>query len=281
VWDGLAENRLENPVFVVGMGRSGTTLLASVLSRHPALAIAPETHYLTRWRRHAPDLERGCRDRFDRFWDAFTAHRHFMRLGIDADVVRGRILGDGPPDHRTVFASLLRAYAEKWGKVRWGEKTPGHWRTLALLLTWFPEARVVFLVRDPRAVVASRRETQWARGSLDVEIGRWRDSVRTAEWYDLDERVRIMRYEDLVTQPLSQVADICRYVQLDFDAAMLERPARHAAAKPRPGGPISADRVSRWRSVLSQAETRMIERLAGKEMRRHGYALEASSGTAS
>jgi hypothetical protein len=263
----------ESPVFVVGMPRSGTTLLSALLASHPRISIAPETHYLSLWVRRAPDLVRG----FDEFWDAFTSSEQFDSLGVDAGTVRRDLECAGGLDHALVFATLLRAHAAARGKVRWGEKTPTHYLHLDELLRWYPGARVLFVVRDPRAVVASRLRMPWKRRSAADVAAQWRDSIRRLERRTADRRVRTVRYEDVVADTERVLRDICTFLGEEFDEAMLDH---EDAARPLVAGqpwstdvasPVVRSRVLAWEGELKPHDLAVIEHLARAEMGRLGY----------
>src|SRR5688572_17181295 len=151
------------PIFVVGMSRSGTTLISSMLSAHPEVAISGETHFLNRWMRERvarPDL---TRKDFDRLWSRYTQSHQFRFLNLDPDAIAARIHASGSYHLAVVFAALLAQHGSTWGKPRVGEKTPGHDRSMTTLLDWYPDARIVYMLRDPRAVVASLIRTPWGQ----------------------------------------------------------------------------------------------------------------------
>jgi hypothetical protein len=278
----------ERPIFVVGVPRSGTSLVSALLSAHPRIAIAPETHYLNRM---VPMFGRGIEtgrdpseDRVLRFWQDVRATSRFSYLGVDADAVWSSARARGPGILRNLFAALLQAYSAAAGKPRWGEKTPGHDAFVPRLLEWFPDARVLYLLRDPRAVIHSLLGTPWgSRLPEDLHALRWAERIRMMEAWASDPRVRVVRYETLVTDPQGELHASCAHVGEEFDAAMLS--ARSVGSSPveRFGGwsranleaalaPVTADRMDRWRAELPRTTLRAIEHYAGPEMERHGYA---------
>lgn len=272
----------ERPVFVVGMPRSGTTLLSTVLDSHPRVAIAPETLFLSYWDRanRRRDLSRPAV--FDRFWEKFSNHVRFPYLGVDPDATRARILAAGPPTLRSIFVGVLSAYADRFGKPRFGEKTPQHFRRLDRVFEWFPDARVAFLVRDPRGMVASLLATPWSHPWIDWYAAQWRESVAAWRRRADDPRVRLIRYEDLVGDPERSVRELCAFLGEEFDPGMLTReaaahrleglanwPLEHQT---RAMGPIDAASVGKWRQALSPERVATIEHFARRrEMIEFGY----------
>src|SRR5262245_44128335 len=118
-----------SPIFVVGVPRSGTTLLAAMLGSHPRLDSGPETFLLT----HLRGREREVLDPRD--WPrAATRFVCSLRLrdqpvhllyGRSSEQVAA-VLAARPPGIPALFESLTAARAEANGKARWVEKTPRH-----------------------------------------------------------------------------------------------------------------------------------------------------------
>ena len=269
------------PVFIVGMPRSGTTLLSSILSSHPAIAISPETHFLNKWmpRFRRFDLEKATD--FDRFWSAFVESRRFGFLGVEPGDVLHRMRS---PSFDGVFRALIEAYAAKLGKPIGGEKTPAHHKYVGTLLEWYPAARIVVALRDPRAVVSSLRGTPWGRQfGVDLHALEWDRSVDALlRWRD-DDRVRTVRYEELVSDPEGRSRELCRFLGVDFDARMLEeRSPEDDFIRKRDGWardhftstfrPIGVESIRKWERRLSRAEIRVIEQLTHGSMQKVGYA---------
>lgn len=265
----------KGPVFIVGMPRSGTTLLRSLFNAHPSLAIAGETHLLDRWMARHRKTDLSTSDGFAAFWADYTATADFGVLSLDATEVAARIQAAGPPSFQRVFTGVLEAYAEAQGKPRSGEKTPGHYRHLDLLLGWFPSARVLFLQRDPRAVAASWKalDRPWTDQPLEVIVVRWRRSIEIAERWSSDGRVRLVPYEQLVRTPEAVVAHLCEWLDEPFVRQILDedrgRPPGWRASKA--SGPVSVDSVERWQEQLSPDEIAIVEYLGRSAMARLGY----------
>ena len=291
----------ETPFFVVGAGRSGTTLLRSLLSAHPRLAVTPETHFLKRCQVWG-DLPNDSPGDFGAFWDKYVASTRFADLGVDAADVRRRL--NDPPTLSGIFAASLAAYLDRCGKQRVGEKTPGHVRFLPTIWGWWPDARVVLIRRDPRAVVASQLRSPWVAQRLGggAALGRRaHEAARYAgDWAQIhqeieprhagDDRLLTVSYEALVTDAEASLREICGHVGEDFDPAMLT--GRDKEAVPEAGGdgpadenwqawrkdhhartlrPVTPASLEKWRAELSDLEVGIVESRCLPGMRAAGY----------
>jgi hypothetical protein len=135
-----------------------------------------------------------------------------------------------PRGRRDKVAWFFERYAHQRGKEYWGDKTPGHARYIRELKELFPEGTIVFMLRDPRAIVASflrykesslrRKADFWICDTLEEAIKSYRRYIRPG--INFAEHLELVRYEDLVAQPLNTLRDLCNKLGLDFDPQMLQ-----------------------------------------------------------
>jgi hypothetical protein len=271
------------PIFVVGCPRSGTTLLQLMLHAHPRIAIPPETRFVMAAydaRRQFGDLrERANRLALAR-WIVERRQTRFADLGLDGERVIEEI-ADGPPTIGSALGIVLRAYAARFGKPRWGDKRPGYFQRLPALLRMFPDAQIVQLIRDGRDCVASLKEMDWYQHDLYHALSTWVESVdvakRAARELGPDSYHR-MYYERLIADPQEELSKLCVFLGEDFDPAMCEPASVAATAVPRrktwherTRGEISTARSGTWRSRLSESEIALCEAVAGDRLRENGY----------
>jgi hypothetical protein len=171
-------------IFIVGASRSGTSLMRHLLERSPRIALARENHFLGHLResegarfyfRRAGDLadDASIRRIVEMIYSGdFARQSRFRELStfwkwlvdnVPRDDMERRLLA-ADRDERGLFVAFLRAYADKSDRPIIGEKTPAHLAYVETLLEWFPEARVVHMIRDPRAVFVS--DLRRRRGKL-------------------------------------------------------------------------------------------------------------------
>lgn len=251
-------------------------MMRSILNASADLAIAPETHFVNRWLSRCRDLDPAEPDAFDEFWRAFSTSDHFAKLHLDADEVGHSLRRTGVASWRDVHVGLLNAFASSQGKRRLGEKVPAYFRHLDRLLEWYPDARIIYSVRDPRGVVASHRmlDEPWARVSDFELIRKWRDRAVTAVQWSGHPQMKIVRYEDLIADQRGTVASLCRFVDIAVEDAMLSRPLAvggGAGAPLEPTGAVATTQVGAWRERLSPAQADVVAYATRFEARALGY----------
>jgi len=277
------------PIFVVGAPRSGTSLLARMLDAHPAIGLADELCFfdiVLSAQSEVPELD--SPERIARFLELLPRMDH-VRFWADGEALiaaaADRLRADPAPSYARFYRYLMEARAAAVGARRFGEKTPWNVRHLEALEALFPNARFVHIVRDPRAVVASKRKlprtstdvvTNAVKWSIDVAAaGRYRDSSpeRAA-------RLLEIRYEDLVRNPEPVLRRLTDFLGEPFDPAMLTfTEAGTPAFKDQPWRdgvrrPLFDSSLASWRNEFTPAQLWLVQRLTRAGMARYGYTAE-------
>lgn len=264
------------PIFILGVPRSGTTLLRTILDSHPAIACGPETPWLGGHQpRSVMELWRFLRE--DR-------HGYCASYGMPREVVTAAA--------REFVSRLMNDYAASKGKTRWAEKTPDNVLYVDFLLELFPEAKVVHLVRDgldvamSTSVVAEHRKgiSDWHEKNLSLAPGvapvantPFNALLKWNHWNRLIERSLAGRehfrlsYERLVSEPEAALRELMAFVGERFEPAMLDyTKAKHdypdwewGSADVKLAGGIQRARVGRARRELPPVQLEVLAPLAG------------------
>lgn len=279
----------EGLFFIVGTGRSGTTLLQAMLSSHPRIVIPEETHFFSKfdpalgWVGFHDPLRA---DQLDAYVARCMAVPHLRESGITGAMLRAR-LEEGPNDARGLFLWVMRTLVGSAGAgKRVGEKTPIHERHVARIRALFPGVKFIHIYRDPRDTAASLKRMPWAGGqgqSMRRIARRCAQTYETmARWRATlgDTAVCEVRYESLVEDAEGVLRGVCAFLGEEFDAAMLAFHARteagyQAREEAWKGGTrraIDGSSIGRWKKDLSAREVAAVERAVGiARLRAMGY----------
>ncbi|MDJ0728437.1 MAG: sulfotransferase [Crocosphaera sp.] len=274
--------QLVNPIFIVGMPRSGTTLMRSLLSAHPNIAIAPETHFCKHWFKPYQHLDLNQPKQFDIFWQTLCNSKMFESLGLNAETIRTNLLANGNINHQSVLTVLLQSYATKIQKPRWGEKTPDHYQYLDILFRWYPNAQVIWMLRDPRAVSYSLITKKWASSYIDVHARKWRENVeKFSQKWSKDERIILVKYESLVQEPNIEMSHICQFLQEEYSPLIISENHKSPSILGLTNNsdpsvqevlaPVHKMALDKWKKHLSSYQIGVVEHLTRKEMSKQGY----------
>jgi hypothetical protein len=300
------------PVFVIGYMRSGTSLLRNILASHPAVFASPgETKYFefqTTIRRLYPNLDQdqGLASLITTLSDIVN-HGRGDKLETDPTGYRPTAYTLPPEEletlmaqarhnreYGTVFRVVMDTYARQAGKAHWLEKTPQHTFFIDEIVRSIPDACFVEIVRDPRAVLASKKrfkDTARTTERFGDDLRKvkmmmrvydpfwdtlaWRLAVRAVQKAKTQYPAQIItvQYEQLIAEPENTIRPVCEFLDLPFAAEMLDLEAlRQEAGFRIDYGSFSTDPLERWKDKLPPAEIALCQYLVGGQMKTLGYA---------
>jgi hypothetical protein len=260
-------------VFIVGVGRSGTTLLQSMLNAHPDVCFPPETHFFRLY------IQNGKYKKLTRHTSAiglaeyFKSDNYLKRLEIDFDYLFKRFrIYDRIPSGEQFYQMLLSEYANMRNKKVVGDKDPKNIEFVSDLHHFFPNASIIHIIRDPRDVILSRMKADWSKGrnilhhifvyKFQIQIGRQVGNQL------FKERYFEVIYEQLLDDPAEILRKISNFLRIPYSANMLDfsSSAREIVDdselqwKKEAIGPLLKNNWGKWRNDLSKRQTLLIER---------------------
>lgn len=268
--------------FIVGCGRSGTTLLRAMFDSHPGMAVPPESYFVASMGRHRRRYERAGVFVTERFIEDLLAHQRFDLWALPEREVREVLRDEEPADLPDAIRLTYRTYAASRGKPRYGDKTPSYVLHLPLLADMFPEARFIHIIRDGHDVALSMLNIAWGPNSVEDAALHWRRHVSRGrkEGERLGpERYREVRYEDLVAEPETVIRSLCPFLDLPFEESMLRYFER---AEEVMAGSRDRDKHKRlalppthglrdWRTQMDARDLATFDALAGNLLHELGY----------
>ena len=215
------------PVFVVGVPRSGTTLFAAQLTAHSQFAGGPETQLFSYWR--AANQRKILHDpRWPTRAVAFlqslsTVHRPVHEAyGVSVGELHTFLVAR-PPNADALLAALTEPLARRAGKPRWVEKSPNHLVDVREIRQIFPFAPILRLVARSADVALSLQAVPWGAPSLLANAYRWWSMDRAStQFFDTDQRSLTVFYEQLVTNPENELRRVCGFLGVEFEPSMLD-----------------------------------------------------------
>lgn len=289
--DGQRRSAARPPApFVVGAGRSGTTLLRMMLDAHSSLAIPSETHFAPAVRAFERGGPRAAVEKIvgNVLWDDYN---------LPAEEFARRVELRRPSEVGDVLRTFYELYAERRGKPRWGDKSPYYVAIMTNIEEILPEARFVHVVRDGRDIALSTIPLWFGANDVAGVAREWVEKLASArrQARALPHYTEV-RYEDLVRDPPAVLKRVCEFLQIEWEPSMLdyhrEAPQRLATelGDARLEGrlvsrderlgihrlldrPPQPERVERWRGEMSSADVRTFEEIAAPTLEAFGYGL--------
>ncbi len=209
--------------------------------------------------------------------------RLYVATSASTPTTSATALGPAPPvDYPDAVRRVYAHWAARRGKARYGDKMPGYVLRIPALATLLPEAHFVHIIRDGRDVALSTMAipgTDHDPVALAIEWSRRVGAGRRAGTELGSGRYREVRYEDLVTDPTRPAEDLCAFLDLPYEPAMLlvaDRHERHPdklRTNPRHarlGEPLSMGPRS-WRTDMAASDRERFEAVAGGLLDDLGY----------
>jgi hypothetical protein len=279
-------NKRWRQVLIAGCGRSGTTMMGSILGSAPGCLATPESQFLVpllRELRRNPKIDgHDIKGLLSQRGD----YRDWGLTSLRAEAIDA--LGDPLLFEQLAFLFVDR-YAESTKRQEWNiwvDHTPDHIRFAASLLEELRDAKLVHMIRDGRAMTASVLPRDWGPNFPSEAAYWWIHQVAfgLAAEMRFPGRVIRCRYEDLVTNPEREVRRLCDFLGLDYRPEMVQgkgfRPTKFTAGHSKLVGKLpDASRIDGWRRSLTRPQIEEFEYEAGEFLKLLGY--EPAVGIAS
>lgn len=268
------------PVFILSLPRAGSTLLQRLLSQHDAVSTSPEP------------------------WLALPFFYSLRPEGVRsiyghktlANAVNGFVdsLPAQKKDYMTAAASFLTemyTLSSDPGSLYFLDKTPRYHLIIDDLMTAFPDAKFIFLWRNPLAVAASMIKT-WGKGDWNlymfwVDLYRGLDSL-VSSYNNNSDRSIAVRYEDLVASPDDEMQKVMSYLNLDYrpeivsefnQAKIIDAPGRGDPTGQYEYKEVSKGSVDRWLETLANPfrkkwSQNYLEWIGEERLNTMGYSFE-------
>ena len=268
-------------MIVLGVRRSGTTLLRVMLDRNPELAVPDESYFVPQLaRRHRTPVDPAA------FLDDLRRLPTLVDWGLSPASVQARLRPGMTTDD--AIAAVFAAYAAERGKARWGDKTPLYMQHLDLLERLFPDARFVHLIRDGRdaalsflSVPAGLMTEGWGHPQDAAGFAcQWATEVASARELGArvgGQRYRELRYEALVADPEGELRAVCAFAGLEYDPAMLDYVGQTDSARKAHQQRLNEpprQNVREWRTEMSECDRHAFVEVAGALLAELGYEVE-------
>jgi len=221
----------KNPIFVFGCPRSGQTLCASILNKHPDMLIFFEKDTFNLLYRCWLYRLRAEKDRPREHFSSIIKKSfcdYNSRFDISPkNIEECALKGEGRwADMLDCYMRFLMLRAKPSG-MRWGDKSPGNINSISHIKQQYPDAQFIFLYRDPRHVVASlSKKSFWPATDdylINADVFKQYMSLYEAQKTLIDaDNLLEVKYEDLVSEPEINVRNICGFLNVEYKDSLLE-----------------------------------------------------------
>ena len=275
--------------FLIYDSRSGSTLLASLLNEHPDIYVSFEAEFLISVMKH--HQKSGFFPEGQILYEMLKADRRLSEWGIDIS----EVYHDCTSLYQkvtvknfleTLFTCLKQKDLGKKNACLFIIKQGLLTGYLDSLLSLYPDAYIIHIYRDGRAVYASKKKNK----NIDSNLPMAGDPVMSAHrWVNIQDKISSMsqvaniceiRYENLITNKAKNLKLILDYLKVNVSRYPQKRsgfsyamnlPDNQKKIHPLLGKPLDQSRISAWQSTLSLIEIWKYERVAHRALKARQY----------
>ncbi|MCO5231713.1 MAG: sulfotransferase [Chitinophagales bacterium] len=286
--------------FIVGNSRSGTTMMLRILNNHPDIFVLNELHFFEQlWSSSDKDktlTKNGAETLIAKLFyiqqEGYTGEMDENKYKAEANTFISN-LTDTPLIPHILYYEFMNLTTRRESKIIPCEKTPQNVFYIQEILELFPQAKIINMVRDPRAILLSQKR-KWLRRQMGASfITRketirlrinyhpytlsklWNAAILAAQKFNSHSQVMTVRFEDILEEPKQTMQKICTHLEVKFEEEMLNIPQASSSneADSKEKG-IKKERAGNWvKGGLSSEEIAICEKTSGYLFSQYQYPL--------
>jgi hypothetical protein len=276
--------------FIVGTARSGTTMLQQILDSNPNLILPIESKFIIHLKKIYAKENNWTHNKINALLDDLYKERHFKQYWeLNRADLKNKI--DEIPKGELSFALICKliyiSYPSIYPKEKInliGDKNPIYAIYIDLLKEIFPDAKFIHIIRDYRPNALSN-SLAFVGKSIPFFAAQWKlhnqliekqKAISPASFYTI-------QYENIVNEPEKYVKEICEFLEIEYNSAMLDFYIQTNKSYKDKGiegferfhqgvlKPISATDIDSWKQKISAEQIETIEYIAGDFGEKYGY----------
>ncbi|MBC8266998.1 MAG: sulfotransferase [Flavobacteriales bacterium] len=288
-------------IFIVGSSRSGTTMMGRILGNHSAIHTFKELHFFGTIWTNSVKITLTKKEQINLLSHLFCIEKNglFNQNKIaQFNAKSSKIINRKNLNHLEIYELFLKEITTENSATISCEQTPKNMYYLNEILDFFPDAKVINMVRDQRDVLLSQKN-KWKRKFLGAskiplsEVVRayinyhpiltakvWSSSLFYTSKHSDNQKVKIIKFEELLSKSESSIKGICDFLEIDFQEKMLKIPVVGSSTENDLEENLEIDnsKIEKWKKGgLSNAEIYLSQKISNKMMNKFGYKMKKFS----
>lgn len=268
----MLEITYKAPVFIAGMPRSGTTLIHGILCNTGLYFPMPETHFFAHAACGLPERNLSRKEQL-KILRVLTKR---ARLEVDKEIICS--LGS----KKEIFEYIIGTFNKN--KINtFLEKTPRHVFFYSEILRYYPDAKFICMIREPKNVASSQLTLTSKPNKSVIRLALLYNKISQAILEIRNHpNVLVLKYEDLTDEPASILKMVCEFLNIPFDTGLLNDVAAPAEIitpqafwQERNLGwnKIRKSNPDKWRKFLDDGRANIVNYITHANAAQFGYAL--------
>ena len=256
------------PIFIVGMPRSGTTLLSNLLNATKEIYFPEETHFYQVVEKFYHN------QKSDIYLDYLNPKKNQYLKSLkltDNEIFNLRDFvtkNEQNINNRKFLEKLFEIKLTEKKIKRWGEKTPIHFTYISTILTDFEHGKIVNVIRDPRDVIQSIRLAKWNKFfDIKKRLDQYKLNIAISNRKIDSVKILNIKFEDLVLYPKKTLKEVCQFCEIDFDEEIINNfflsenlnfKLENEPWKINNSKPLDPKNVFKWKSNSNSFENKFV-----------------------
>ena len=276
----------QDPFFIIGSGRNGSTLLGGMLNANAAVFLPPEQYILgyslLKWnlKRH-----KNWANISNEIIDDFQQEKNTCNWKTSLEKLKSEVKNTSL--NKRNFSNLIGAIFNFYAKEKksnykiYGDQSPITTHFSKLINKEFPKSKFIVLIRDPRDVALSYSKIKnHPAKNLNHALWKWNDSIKIYDYLKAlnSDLILSIKYEDLVSNPKETLVSICNFLNIKFNENMLDTTKSaeklgvskldiHANLAQR----VNTSAIGKWKTELNKNQIDKINKITKHNRLRFGY----------
>jgi len=282
------------PIFILGIGRSGSVMLMNILNNHDDIFIDNEINFRFPYKKcvyselkKIGDLK--IDENANKIIDIIFNNEIPNAVPIYGEIKKSHFQEqflNSDRNYKSFFELLIKLKKEK--KKIWGAKFPVHFSYISMLLDWFSNSKIIFLVRDPRAVyhselIAKKKYTSARQYPIGKKNPLFKLSVIiyvSVQWvwaqrlffkYKENYNLYLLKYEALVSNPEKEMYNLCDFLQINYTKELLNIPVANSSFKEHVTKGFNTNAINRWQTEMNRFDKWLVSIITKKQRTKIGY----------
>lgn len=287
--------------FIIGIGRSGTTILNKILNSHPAIHSLPEANFLVFFLHDYKDIKKFNQKHIELIFEQiqlFSLSHPWVGWEFNLQTTKAKLLNlvnKGELSYeelcKIVYSDFKVFGMDKSSSSILVDKNPSYTLFVKHLANHFPKAKFIFLLRDYRANILSRKQSVYLK-SPEVAFNsyRWKLFNESSANFSKKhpDKVLLLKYEDLVLDSEKEIVRICEFLgvkkedfntqveldhKVDFSHFNVDEKYKERFQKKYSdlNRPLNSSRLNSWETQLSKSEIELCEAMCSDFAAQFGY----------
>lgn len=275
----MMEIKKNKGVFIIGMPRSGTTLVSSLINASDNIYIGVETHIFPIYEKW---IKQGSKKiNFTEYYFSYSNNPYLQYFNFKkAEINKIKLSINNKNSIESILAQLNKIQNKNQAVKEWGEKTPRHYEHLEQIRHFFKDCKIIIIKRDPRDIFLSQKKIKWGTKNPLEFVIRYKRFQRIVHENKEKKDVFVLKYEEVLSNSKDNLEKLYDFLEISFDENLISNFSNLKYQnyskvlepwKNNNGGSLLKTNFNKWKSDVEDKDIQFISFFLRKGIDSYGY----------